>query len=1403
MNNNIRRNIYRIAAVFTAVCTLNFVPAPASAQQENVYLYEDFNSYPTNESETKLAYENSVPYVADMGGKNKGIRVKTGISKGKLSAVWDSVSEDTVIAFDIKESVEKSAVDISVLDGGKSEIVLISADADGNLKTYDGKRIGGIGFETISNIALRIDSEEEEYDVFVNGRCVLSGWYLPKRSINVGGISFSFGSGAELKSEVYLDNVRAYSGTNVNKKFSPSAYNDETIDIIELENAMGNTIITRNDFESIPDGPVESLSKYCDVGINLKGNLLTKKTEGNKGYIEWEKNLADDMHMDKSFSNDLNYLVIQADFRFGSFGATVNPFIMRDNVSGVSQVDEGPLSIDSSGKLTANGSITVEQLKLNKWYNIAIAANFPQRTYNVYLDGKLKAENVSFRQTGFKTPRMVRIWAYGSLGVIMDLDNYFIYEAKEPVENLDEIESQWVSIMSDGTRETAMLSGKTAISIANGITFVNNKREKNDKPDARDGDYYVSRDTAAKLLGELPQEYDGSDEIPLKAAAEKVGLKVYENESKYLLIFSENEFQADDTLISEVSTYMKMAVPAAEDIKADFERMNVAHPRVVATSDMWDNVKELIKNDEEVASWHKKTIARADSLLNKEVDYYHYGLQQNILSVARYFKEKMEAWGYAWRTTGDRKYADAAWAEFKSICEFPDWDPTHILDTGELLYGSAIGYDWMYDAFTDEQRKTIEEATLRLGIQVVRSAYYGKLHTSDRFGSLSGGTFVCGSTNFNVVANGGMTAACVAFGDVYPEECFDGISKAIQSLGYMLPKFEPDGAWEEGPNYWDYTTQYLARMVSALETSCGTDYTILSHPGVNNTPYYAMYLDSYQGINNFSDSARGMQWNTPQLGAFGKYMNEKAFTYMRYAQITERSCQPSLYDILWFDESAKQEKSVLPLDNTVSGLDMISIREDWDKSDSLYLGAHGGKNNVYHAQYDGGSYVFDLLGERWAVDLGMDDATYVGNPASSVYRGRAEGHNMLVFNPDMDPDFILESYTPLTRFESKPKGAIAVYDNSQGYSKWCSYVTRGFYVGDERRSMTVRDEFAVNAGNEPTEVYWNMQTPADIEIDGHKAILTINGKKLQVEVSSNAENYELLAMKAEPLPGTPNPDFMARDKDNKLVIKLLSNGEDCYIEVKMSALGEKAAETGMINQPIADWTLPDGELIKRGDSVLKSISADGKELSNFRPNLTKYTIGVLDGNPMPQITAASDNGKVEIKQAESTDDITVITAYDAGGNFKTVYNVEYKKLSIPADVFGMTRNVVYDLQVSSTPEEANFGANMLDGDLGTRWASEGVGESAIFDLGSVKDIDAFAFAYEWGDQRHYSLEIEVSEDGEYYVPVWSGVSCGYTDEYEKIELDERVKGRYVKLIGNGNTTNNWNGVREFAILTRK
>lgn len=1401
-----RKFLKKLVCGVCALCTAAGAGIPAAAvQTEAVYLYEDFNSYAANESATKLEAENTVPYVADIAQNDKGIRVKTGIAKGKLKNIWGESADDLIIAFDIKETVERSPVDISVLDKNGAEATLLSVTASGEVKTYDGKKIGGIPFDKLASIAVHIDWREAEFDAYINGKCVLSDWYMPSTGMRAAGVQFTLGAGETLAAEVYLDNVRAYSGTNVNKKFSPSAYNEEVIDIIDVSDRMGAAVITQNDFNSLPENPEpgETTILVNNLSCLTKGNVLRRKTEGDNSYAYWEQNTANDTHIDVSYTNDVNYLVTQGDFRFVKFGSTIHLFIVRDNVSNVTNADMTAVTIDSSGAAVAGGKVSLGKLKLNKWYNIAVAWDIPNRVFTVYIDGEPAAEKVPFTSANFYKPRMSRLWIFGNFPTAMELDNYWIYEAKEPVSDLSEIEGKWVSVMSDGTREREMLSGKTAVSTANGVSFAGDKQIKLNKPEYRDGDYYMSRDDAQTLFGSLPEGFRDLEEIPIKSAAAELGLKTYEDADRYLLIFSEQSFKAEDSLMDEVATFMKMIVPSAGEMKADFEQMNVPHPRLLATSDTWESIKQQIAADPEFAAWHKKIIASADSLLNKEVDTYRWEVQENILHVARYFKEKMEKWGYAWKTTGDRKYIDAAWPEIKSICEFPDWDPVHILDTGELLYGAAIGYDWMYDAWTEEQKKTIEEATLKLGIEVVRSAYYGKLHTSQKFGHLSGGTFVSGTTNFNVVANGGMTAACMAFGDIYPEECFDGASKAIQSLMNMLPKFEPDGAWEEGPNYWNYTTDYLAKMVASLETACGTDYTILSHPGVGQTPYYAMYLDSYQGVNNFSDTAIGMKWDSPQLSCFGKYLGEKAFSYLRYAEITERGMQPTLYDMIWYDPAAKADKPTLPLDNTTRGIDLVSIREDWDRSDSLYLGAHGGQNNVYHAHYDGGTFVFDLLGERWAMDLGMDMATYVGHFMYDVYRGRAEGHNMLVFNPDMGEDFIMQSTTPLVRFESKPKGAIAVYDNTGGYSKWCSYVKRGFYVGDERRSMTVRDEFKTLKSNKPTEVYWNMQTPAEIEIDGHTAILTINGQQLKVEFASNAADFEVLAMKTEPLPGTPNPDFMARDNYNKLVVKCTSDGEPCYIEAKMSAAGEKASETGMLNMPIDDWTLPDGELVKRGASTLSGISADGKPLSNFRPNQTKYTIGVLEGATIPQITASSDNGRVEVRQAESVDEKTIITSYDTAGNFKTVYYVEYTELKIPQDVFGMTRNIVYDLQVSSTPEEANFGANMLDGDLGTRWASEGVGEYAIFDLGSVKPIDAVAFAYEWGDVRNYSLEVEVSEDGDYYVPVWSGISCGYTTDMELAELPQRYNARYVKLIGNGNTVNNWNGVREFAILTRK
>ena len=108
--------------------------------------------------------------------------------------------------------------------------------------------------------------------------------------------------------------------------------------------------------------------------------------------------------------------------------------------------------------------------------------------------------------------------------------------------------------------------------------------------------------------------------------------------------------------------------------------------------------------------------------------------------------------------------------------------------------------------------------------------------------------------------------------------------------------------------------------------------------------------------------------------------------------------------------------------------------------------------------------------------------------------------------------------------------------------------------------------------------------------------------------------------------------------------------------------------------------------------------------------------------------------------------------------------------------------------------------NSYDGDFTTRWAPQGKNGDAwgIYDLGKVCTLDQVYLAYHNGDQRVYYFEIAVSEDGEKYIPViQDGASSGKTLGREAYNLCG-VKARYVKYIGGGNTTNDWNSVTEIA-----
>ena len=59
----------------------------------------------------------------------------------------------------------------------------------------------------------------------------------------------------------------------------------------------------------------------------------------------------------------------------------------------------------------------------------------------------------------------------------------------------------------------------------------------------------------------------------------------------------------------------------------------------------------------------------------------------------------------AYILTKDAKYAEGLYDIFEAAGNFPDWNPQHFLDVAEMTCAFAIGYDWLYDYWSDEQKK--------------------------------------------------------------------------------------------------------------------------------------------------------------------------------------------------------------------------------------------------------------------------------------------------------------------------------------------------------------------------------------------------------------------------------------------------------------------------------------------------------------------------------------------------------------------------------------------------------------------------------------------------------------------------------------------------------------------------
>ena len=197
------------------------------------------------------------------------------------------------------------------------------------------------------------------------------------------------------------------------------------------------------------------------------------------------------------------------------------------------------------------------------------------------------------------------------------------------------------------------------------------------------------------------------------------------------------------------------------------------------------------------------------------------------------------------------------------------------------------------------------------------------------------------------------------------------------------------------------------------------------------------------------------------------------------------------------------------------------------------------------------------------------------------------------------------------------------------------------------------------------------------------------------------------------------------------------------------------------------------------------------------------SIPVLDPENLPtfEIVPKTQGMTAEVTPSESITSPNTVRIYNADRSRYKIFILPYSTMQVIKDI-AYDEIPVTDWSVSAEPEPENIGRNMFDNDFSTRWTTLNTGESAVFDIGSVQPIDGLAAGFWQSGVREYYFDLYVSNDGANWEMIDTFTSELGAEDYQVFKFKD-VTGRYIKLVGQGNSANVNTNVLELRILRLK
>ena len=701
--------------------------------------------------------------------------------------------------------------------------------------------------------------------------------------------------------------------------------------------------------------------------------------------------------------------------------------------------------------------------------------------------------------------------------------------------------------------------------------------------------------------------------------------------------------------------------------------MATGRDRILGSPEMFARAKALVAQGGQFRTWYDTIISRADLYLTDDTPAtvaptaaaggtqpILAGLEDNLTFLAGAYKLRTLVEG---TETNSQKYFDKAKAVIQAVTQWSTWDTgSQFLGAGMVSQGISLCYDWMYDKFTPTERKAIADRVYTLAIKPT-------IDTCTARNSWAGWY-----NNWAFVCIGGVGSAALAFApEHYRAETETLLTRAWPVLQSAMRRFAGEnGGWHEGPGYLGYGGLYLIRLMANLQNAVGTDFALSLEKGFQQVPNYLVGISTTvtgngnNGTYPYGDgdwSQNGDPWFNWLAARFNRgdvarvtrdRVDSTTTTTVVTGGVTSGSKTVysfrTPWSLLWYDErgdaasgrvvsqgaeAARTDASFFGdprlLQWGTSGRATFSEhvnvwRDSWASTSSAVMFKGGYKGVDEHENLDGGSFLFDALGQRWATDLGRDSYSLpqVGGTNYGGYRKRAEGQNTLVINPTAN-DYLSSSdaneralnadqvykdetgrpaYAPVVKSLSTDLQSIGVVDLTNLYTKMrVSTVQRGFLLDRTDGSLLVQDE--ITAATAP-EVVWFMHVPVAyanrasqiaISSDGKTATITIGSNRLQCRILSGS-GATFTISEAVPLPSSPSLTGQA------------SNAGVCKLTIRY---------TGTTSERLAVWMVP----LKSGQSAPATAPAV-LPLAGWTPRANRQAwAGDLDGHASTSIADAS------------------------------------------------------------------------------------------------------------------------------------------------------------------------------------